>query len=110
VKPTVSEASWLSVVLELARWHGWLAFHPLPAQNGRGQWRTAQAGDTGFPDLVLVHPDRGIIFAELKTAIGRLTDQQTRWLAALKAAGAEAYVWRPADLPEIKAILKEGNK
>jgi len=59
---------------------------------------------------VLAHPDRGIIFAELKTAVGRLTDQQTRWIATLKSAGAEAYVWRPADLPEIKAILKEGNK
>lgn len=106
----ISEQAFQSVVIELARWHGWLVFHPLPAQNGRGAWRTAQAGDTGFPDLVLAHPTRGLIFAELKSAIGRLSDQQTRWLTTLKQAGAEAYVWRPVDLELIKSILKEGTK
>lgn len=106
----ISEQAFQRVVIEVAQWHGWLVFHPLPAQNGRGVWRTAQAGDTGFPDLVLAHPTRGLIFAELKSAIGRLSDQQSRWLATLKAAGAEAYVWRPSDLDLIKSILKEGTK
>ncbi len=105
----ISETAFQQVVIDVARWHGWLAFHPLPAQNARGRWRTAQAGDTGFPDLVLAHPKRGVIFAELKSAIGKLSDAQQTWLATLKQAGAEVYVWRPADIEQIKAILKESR-
>jgi hypothetical protein len=105
----VSEAAFQQVVIDVARWHGWKVFHPLPAQNAQGRWRTAQAGDTGFPDLVLAHPKRGVIFAELKSAIGKLSDHQQTWLATLKQAGAEVYVWRPADIEQIKAILKESR-
>lgn len=105
----VSEAAFQQVVIDVARWHGWKVFHPLPAQNARGRWRTAQAGDTGFPDLVLAHPKRGVIFAELKSAIGKLSDRQQAWLDTLKQAGAEVYVWRPADIEQIKAILKESR-
>ena len=63
----VNERQFQAAVIELAKWQGWKVFHPLPAQNDRGQWRTATQGDIGFPDLVLVHPERGVIFAELKT-------------------------------------------
>ena len=102
----VNERQFQAAIIELAKWQGWKVFHPLPAQNARGDWRTAQAGDIGFPDLVLVHPERGIIFAELKTAIGKLTDAQNDWLMCLHAAGAEAYVWRPRDIAEIKTRLQ----
>jgi hypothetical protein len=102
----ISERQFQAALIELAKWHGWKVFHPLPAQNSRGSWRTAQAGDIGFPDLVLVHPERGVIFAELKTAIGKLSDAQNDWLLALYAAGAEAYVWRPRDIDYIKDRLQ----
>ncbi len=105
----VSEAAFQQVVIDVARWHGWKVFHPLPAQNARGRWRTAQAGDTGFPDLVLAHPKHGVIFAELKSAIGKLSDRQQAWIDTLRQAGAEVYVWRPADIEQIKAILKESR-
>jgi hypothetical protein len=101
----VNERQFQAAIIELAKWQGWKVFHPLPAQNGRGDWRTAQAGDIGFPDLVLVHPERGVIFAELKTAIGKLSDTQNDWLMCLHAAGAEAYVWRPRDINDIKHRL-----
>ena len=101
----IRERDFQAVVIAIAKHHGWMVFHPLPAQNGRGQWRTATQGDTGFPDLVLVHPERGIIFAELKTAIGKLSDAQNDWLMCLHAAGAEAYVWRPRDINDIKTRL-----
>ena len=101
----VNERQFQAAIIELAKWNGWKVFHPLPAQNARGGWRTAQAGDIGFPDLVLVHPRRGVIFAELKTAIGKLSDEQNDWLEALYAAGAEAYVWRPRDIEYIKDRL-----
>jgi len=48
-----------------------------------------------------------VIFAELKTQLGRVTDQQLDWITTLKAAGAEAYIWRPSDWNEIKQILTE---
>lgn len=106
----IRERDFQRVVVDLAKWHGWLVFHPLPAQNGRGQWRTATQGDTGFPDLVLVHAKGGIIFAELKSAIGKLSDRQQNWINKIIEAGGEAYVWRPADLEQIKAILSEKRK
>lgn len=105
--PIISEKTFQTAVIELARWAGWKVFHPLPAQNASGQWRTAQSGDIGFPDLVLAHPQRGVIFAELKSSIGKLSDHQADWITVLKSAGAEVYVWRPANLEQIKAILKE---
>lgn len=108
----IRERDFQAVVIAIAKHHGWMVFHPLPAQNGRGQWRTATQGDTGFPDLVLVHKKAGIIFAELKSAIGKLSDRQQRWINTIIEAGGEAYVWRPSDLEQIKAILdtKRGNK
>lgn len=106
----ISEKEFQNAVVELAKWTGWLVYHPLPAQNVRGHWRTPTLGDVGFPDLVLAHPSRGIIFAELKSRIGKVSEAQDRWLMTIRAAGGEAYVWRPADLPLIKAILTERNK
>ena len=101
----INERQFQTAVIELARWEGWMVYHPLPAQNARGTWRTAQAGDNGFPDLVLAHPERGVIFAELKTAIGRPTPNQTLWLDTLTAAGVEAYLWRPSDIQTIRTRL-----
>lgn len=105
----ISEREFQNVVVEIAKWGGWMIYHPLPAQNTRGHWRTPTLGDVGFPDLVLAHPERGVIFAELKSAFGKVSDVQTKWLVTLKAAGAETYVWRPSDLPEIKLILLGAN-
>jgi hypothetical protein len=59
----------------------------------------------GFPDLVLVRPPR-LIFAELKSETGKVTDAQQAWLALLEACpGCEVYTWRPADLPAIAELL-----
>ena len=72
----------------------------------------------GFPDLVLVRaghaqcPGR-VIFAELKTDIGKTSPEQDEWLAALAACpGVEVYLFRPADWDsgEIARVLsKEGR-
>jgi hypothetical protein len=64
--------------------------------NERGQWRTAVAGDgAGFPDLVLVG-EPGVLFVELKSAKGRLSEDQKGWIAALEPH-VDTMVWRPAD-------------
>jgi len=101
----VTERQFQSAIIELAKWYGWLVFHPLPVENSKGVWRTAVAGDTGFPDLVLAHSTRGLIIAELKTGLGRTTEKQDLWLDTLRMAGAESYVWRPGHWPAIELRL-----
>jgi hypothetical protein len=105
-RATWSEDRFLREVVALARACGWLCYHPRPARTARG-WVTATQGDTGFPDLCLCHEGRGLLlFVELKAAKGRVTPGQERWLAALRAAGVRAEVWRPGDWPAIEELLR----
>jgi hypothetical protein len=103
----VTEAAFQTSVIDLARVTGWMVAHFRPARTEQG-WRTPVAADgKGFPDLVLVR--ERVIFAELKSDTGRLSDDQHAWLAALEAAGVEAYVWRPDDFDQVAATLRRGG-
>ena len=94
-----TEAAWQADVIRLAKMHHWMVFHPRKMQDRNGEWRTSLSGDAGFPDLVLVSKRRqGVIFAELKSAKGRLDEKQIDWLRTIDYNGAECYVWRPNDL------------
>lgn len=95
------EAEFQSAVIQAARYNGWRVHHTRTVQIRPGVWATPLQGDSGFPDLVLAHPDRGVIFAELKSARGRLSPEQDRWIRTLVTCGAEAYVWRPTDMVTI---------
>jgi hypothetical protein len=64
-----------------------------------------QQGDPGWPDFVAIRAGR-IVVAELKAASGRVEAAQQAWLDAWTAAGAEVYVWRPADLARIREVLR----
>ncbi len=98
------EDQWITWVIDRAHQSGWGVAHFRPAKTAHG-WRTpVQADGKGFPDLVLVR-DR-VIFAELKAAKGKLAREQQWWEVILRAAGAEFYVWRPADRPDITRILR----
>ena len=70
------------------------------------QLRTPVAYDAaGFPDLVLIRPPR-VIFAEMKSEKGRVTEPQREWLADLAAcSGVESYNWRPSHWFDIELIL-----
>jgi hypothetical protein len=100
----MSEAEFLKRVIELARLNGWLVAH---FHDSRRQVRPGVfVGDryaAGFPDLVLVR--ERVVYAELKSDKGRLRPEQTVWLERLQGAGAEAYVWRPANWVTIGQIL-----
>ena len=71
-------------VRELAKVFGWLHYH---THNSKGS-------EPGFPDSVMVRGKR-IVFAELKSEDGTVTDAQDEWLMALRTAGIETHVWRP---------------
>ena len=72
-----------------------------------GSWRTATQGDgKGWPDLVLVR-DR-VLYVELKSATGRLSEDQSEWLLALEKAHVEVHVWRPEQWTDgtIESVLR----
>ena len=80
-------------VVSMARALGWLCYHTYDSR------RSAE----GFPDLTLAR--RGeVLFVELKTERGRVTEAQARWLAELPVA----YLWRPSALisGEIERMLR----
>lgn len=59
---------------------------------------------SGFPDLVIVFPrSGGLLFVELKSATGRVSADQQRWLDALGTVRLttvrEVHLWRPSDWP-----------
>lgn len=62
-------------------------YHPTDSRRDR----------RGFPDLVIVGP-RGVIFAELKSASGKLEPDQRRWGTMLSSAGEVWTIWRPGTL------------
>ena len=92
------EAQFQAQVIQLARINGWKVFHPAKMQSRDGTWRTALQGDKGWPDLVLAHKDRGLIVAELKSDVGKVSFDQQAWLTHL-APWAEVHVWRPCARP-----------
>ena len=100
----ISERDFQAGVIELARLCGWQVahFHDSRRQVADNKW-VGDADAAGFPDLVLVRPP-DLIFAELKTDKGRMTDMQRAWQTNLEAVG-DWRLWRPSDWPEIKKTL-----
>lgn len=88
----------LVTVLDMAAAMGGLkTAHFRPARTEEG-WRTPVQGDgKGWLDLFILGPG-GALWRETKSATGRLTPEQRAWMEALRAAGYDADVWRPADL------------
>jgi len=106
VSEFVDEASFEDAVIDMARLLGWTVHAERRARTAKG-WRTPVKGHVGFPDLVLVHPAGGVIFAELKTDHGKSTIEQFWWADTLRRAGAEHYLWRPKDWDAIEKRLKQ---
>ena len=99
------EASFEAVVAEVARLAGWRVVHFRAARTSRG-WRTPTSYDAdGWPDLILVRPPR-LVFCELKSETGRLSERQSDWLAVLRLLPtAEVFCWRPSDWDSLVEIL-----
>ena len=101
--PDASEAMFQKDVVRLANMYEWLVHHVRPGRYGE-LYKTD--GLPGMPDLILISlRNRGVVFAELKTAKGRLNENQLIVGKALLQNGAEYYVWRPGDMQEIAERL-----
>lgn len=101
----MNEAAFKNSVIDIATRYGWFVHHDLPAMNRRGQWATHVQGNTGFPDLVLLSAKGVLVFAELKTDVGRLSKHQEQWLDRLDKTQAIVQVWRPNQMPVIIKFL-----
>lgn len=85
LRARMTEAELQRNVVDLAALKGYLHYHT----------HDSRRSDPGFPDLVLVKGAR-LIFVELKSAKGKLTDDQAAWLRALRCVpGVEAHCWFP---------------
>lgn len=102
----MSEVEWQQIVVDLAHRLGWR--HNFTRRSiGKGRRWTTATSCRGWPDLTLWSPRHGrVVFAELKSDTGRVEPEQEDVLASLRAAGAEAYVWRPADLEDVARVLQ----
>jgi hypothetical protein len=99
--PRQTEAQFQASVVKLAELFGYRWYHT----------HRSDRSPSGFPDLVLVRPARRglasrLIFAELKAQRGSVTPDQHTWLTTLMEAGAEVYLWRPADFRTIETTLR----
>lgn len=91
----LSESDLLRHVTGLARSLGWKVHHTVNSRKS----------PPGFPDLVMVKGKR-LLFVELKSERGRLSEAQVGWLKVLAKAGAvDVRVWRPKDVAEIDECL-----
>lgn len=94
--PPITEAQFQRQVVQLARLLGWLVYHT----------RDSRGSDAGYPDLTMVR-GRRVVYAELKSARGRVKPEQAVWATALAAVGGavECYLWRPGDWDQIQQVL-----
>jgi hypothetical protein len=90
------EKTFQANIIAAARLLGW---HHFAVRDSRGC-------PPGWPDLVLVHPDRGVLYRELKSDRGRLSPDQEAWGDLLTRAGCDWQVWTPSDWSAIEATLK----
>lgn len=92
----MSEKDLQDKVIDTALRNGWLVYHTHDSRRSA----------PGFPDLVLVHPEHGVMWRELKKQKGRVSPDQKKWLDRLAAVDENTGVWRPSDWVS-EQIVKE---
>jgi len=92
---TQTERAFQNEVVRYARMMGWRLYHT----------HDSRRSEAGFPDLVLVRRPR-LVWAELKSERGRLTDDQRAWIEELRACGQEVHVWRPSNWMIVAETLR----
>jgi hypothetical protein len=102
-------------VIELAGFNGWRIAHfrsvKTSVRGGGFRYMTPVAADgKGFPDLLLVNPERHVLmFREMKGPYEPLSPEQQNWGDWLTEAGQDWDVWRPKHWPDIVNTLTFGR-
>jgi|SRR5690349_2664125 len=100
-KPVISEKVFQAQVKKAAILTGWMYY---------ATWNSMHS-PAGFPDVCLVHPKKKrIIFAELKSEIGKLSEKQTEWINALiqtEIPQLEVYVLKPSQFDWFWSVLSQ---
>jgi len=119
VNDVMTEREFASKVISCAVEHGWMVYAVLDARN------YAKRTSKGYPDLTMARKGR-LIFAELKSQKGKMSDNQFEWRGELLKVQSETMefplggkttiddearpvryaVWRPSDWDEIEEILR----
>lgn len=114
--PPLSERDFMKQITDLAELRGFEWVH-CRAGRTMDSWRTPMSGTMaqGWPDLCLMRAkDRRLIFAEVKTDVGKLTAEQERVLGQLdeltwpspgRRPQIEVVVWRPRFWDHIERTL-----
>jgi hypothetical protein len=90
------EKVFMGEITKLAGLTGWLCYHTYDSRRS----------NPGFPDLVMVKRPK-VIFAELKSASGKLSAKQPKWKDVLEACpGISYYLWTPQHWQEITRVLQ----
>jgi hypothetical protein len=112
----ISERAFQEQVVQFARQCGWEVFHVSDSRKVAGGRLVGDRAIAGFPDLTLVHPGRGFVFAELKAEKGKATKRQLDVLDMMAAAAltcrgkVRVHLWRPADMMSvIVPALRDGK-
>ena len=85
---SMTEAELQAAIVEVARLRGYLVYHT----------HDSRRSEPGFPDLVLAHPAKGVLFIECKRENGKLSEPQIRWFETLSVGGSDVWVTRPSSL------------
>lgn len=110
-----TEAQFQDWLIRLAREEGWWV-HYVPMwmfRQGMASLKRRRRSDRdwpdkGFPDLVLIHPERReLVILELKRdRDSRVAEEQKVWLDVLHANGIRAHIVKPRHRALIEAILR----
>lgn len=96
----LSEARFQAQIVDMAAAHGWtMRYHNLYAVGS----------DSGYPDLTLVHPIRGVVWLEVKGPKPTIYARQVEWLETLQASGERAYLVYPTDFDRVADLLAVGT-
>lgn len=92
----LTEKQFEAQIKEIAKLFDWRYYHT---------WRSIHS-PAGYPDVCMVRLSR-IIYAELKSEKGKVSQKQQEWLDDLLATGkVEVYLWKPSQFEEIVEILR----
>lgn len=102
-----SEAGFQWWVIEYAVLNGWDWGHIGVGRVGpEDRYVTPVDGPLGVGHADLLLARERVVYAECKSEGGRLKKAQVQWLRTMRRAGAEVYVWKPSDRPEVERVLR----